>query len=176
MEKNENVRIRLLSGCNVDMSEKVHDQCYSNFDENKYFSFSNIINSGLYFPQIMQFIIVLIFIFNGKTSFLELFLGNLISGTIFTIIWFKLKMYKIPGLNFISCFIGGNIFRFFLHFIAIGIISLVILKDWKIILFCLIAGFVTTIIKSFLFANLSNVKYNDEVAVYVSNFKATLNK
>lgn len=79
MERNENVRIRLLSGCNVDMSEKVHDECYCNFDETKYFSFSNIINSGLYFPQIMQFILVLVFMFAEKTSFLELFLCNLIS-------------------------------------------------------------------------------------------------
>ena len=171
MERNENLRIRLLSGWNVDMSEKVHDECYCNFDEKKYCSFSNIINSGLYFPQIMQFILVLVFMFAKKTSFLELFLCNLISGIIFTIMWFKIKLYKIPGINFISCFIGGNILRFFLHFIVIGIISLFILKDWKIILFCLIGGFVTTIVKSFLFANLSNVKYNDEVAIYVSKFR-----
>ena len=172
MENNKNVRIRLLSGCNVDMTEKVHDECYCNFDESKYFSFSNIINSGLYFPQIMQFIVVLIFMFSGKNSFLELFLCNLISGVVFTIIWFKAKLYKISGINFVSCFIGGNFFRFFLHFIVIGIISIFVLKSWIIILFCLIGGFVTTIVKTFLFANLSNVKYNDEVASYVSHFKS----
>lgn len=171
MRQNEIERIKLPSGCNVDLSIKVLDECLGNFDDTKYFSFNNIINSGLYFPQIMQFICVLLFMINGNTSFIEIFLCNLISGIFFTILWFKGKLYKIPGINYISCFIGGNIFRFFLHFIIIGLVSLFYLKDWKVIIFCLIGGFVTTLIKTFLFAKLSNVKYNDNVAIYVSKFK-----
>lgn len=174
MNLNKKVKIQLLSGCNVDLSEKVHDDLYSNFDEVKYFSFSNIINSGLYYPQIMQLICVLIFIFNGKTSFLELFLCNLLSGIFFTITWFKCKLYKIPGINFICCFIGGNIFRFFLHLLFIGVISLFVIKDWKIIIFCLIGGFITQIIRSFMFVKFSDVKYNDEAAIYVSKFKSDI--
>ena len=151
MNNNEKVRIRLLPGCNVYLSEKVHDELYSNFDDSQYFAFSNIINSGLYFPQIMQFICVIIFMFTARNSFWELFLCNLFSGAFFTIIWYKLKMFKIPGINFISCFIGGNFFRFFLHIVLILILSLFIIKDFKIFIFCLIGGLVTEIIKSFLF-------------------------
>jgi uncharacterized membrane protein YraQ (UPF0718 family) len=61
-----------------------------------------------------------------------------------------------------------------LHFVAIAIVALAVMGDWKIIIFCLIGGFVTSIIKSFLFARLSTVKYNDEVAIYVSKFKTSL--
>lgn len=170
----ENERIRLLSGINVELSPQVYYQCYCNFEETKYFSFSNIINSGLYFPQIMQFISVMIGICKGYTSFKDIFLCNLLSGVFYTIIWFLLRLYKIPGINFISCFIGGNIFRYFLHFVAIAIVALAVIGDWKIIIFCLIGGFVTSLISSFLFVKFSTVKYNDEVAIYVSKFKTSL--
>lgn len=162
------VTIKLLSGLNVDLSERVHDECYCNFDEIQYFSFSNIMNSSLYFPQIMQFIFVMICICNGHTSFIDVFLCNLLSGVFYTAIWFLLKLYIIPGINFISCFIGGNIFRYFLHFIVIAIVSLAVIGDWKIIIFCLISGLITSIVKIFLSAKLSTVKYNDKVAIYVS--------
>ena len=169
---NEEVRVQLLSGCNVDLSVDVHDECYCNFDENQYFSFSNIINSGLYFPQIMQFVCVMICICKGNTSFKDIFLCNLFCGTGYTVAWFLLKLYKIPGINFVSCFIGGNIFRLFLHFVVIAIVSLFVIGDWKVVLYCLIGGFVTSIVKNFLFAKLSTVKYNDEVAIYVSRFRS----
>lgn len=167
----DKVMIRLLSGCNVGLSVKVHDECYCNFDKNQYFRFSNIINSGLYFPQIMQFISVLICICNGYTSFVDVFLCNLIFGTGYTVSWYLLKLYKvIPGISLISCFIGGNIFRYFLHFVVIGIVALFVIGDWKVILYCLAGGFVTIIVRTILFAKFSTVKYNDEAAIFVSEF------
>lgn len=169
---NEKVRIKLLSGCNVDLSIKVHDDCYCNFDEMKYFCFSNIINSGLYFPQIMQFVFVMICICKGNTSFKDIFLCNLFNGAFFTAAWYLLKLYRIiPGVSSISCFVGGNIFRFFLHFIAIAIVSLFVIGNWKVILYCLIGGCVAGIVRSILFATFSTVKYNDEAAIYVSQFR-----
>lgn len=169
---NEKVRIKLLSGCNVDLSVRVHDECYCNFDEFKYGCFSNIINGGLYFPQIVQFIYVMTSIFKGHTSFEDIFLVNILSGVCYTLVWFWLKLYKLPGVSFISCFIGGNIFRLFLHFIVIAVVALFVVGDWKLILYCLVGGLVTSIVKSFLFARLSTVKYNDQAAIYVSNFKS----
>ena len=174
MRVEENVRIKLLSGTNVDLSEKVYDECYCNFDETKYFSFSNIINSGLYFPQIVQFIYVLIGICKGHTSFKDIFLCSLLSGCFYTILWFLAKLYKIPGINFISCFIGSYIFKYFIHFIVITIVSLAVINDWKIIVYCLITGCVTSIIRILMFVKLSTVQYNDEVAIYVSKFKTSL--
>lgn len=171
MSSNEKVRIKLLSGLNVDLSAKVHDECYCNFDEAKYFTFSNIMNSGQYFPQIVQFICVMICICSGRISFWEILLSNLLSGIIFTVIWYAFKLYIIPGINFISCLIGGNIFRLFLHFIVIAVVSIFVIGDWKVIIFCLIGGFITQLIKSILSAKFSSVAYNDEVAIYVSKFK-----
>lgn len=171
MEEKENVLFRLPSGCTVELSEKVHNDFYSNFTDSQYFAFNNIINSGLYFPQIMQFICVIIFMFTSRNSFLELFLCNLFSGIFFTIVWYKLKMYKIPGINFISCFIGGNFFRFFLHIVLILILSVFIIEDFKIFIFCLLGGIVTQIIKSILFVRYTNVEYSDNAVKYISKWK-----
>lgn len=174
MKVEENVTIKLLSGTNVELSQKVYDECYCNFEETKYFSFSNIINSGLYFPQIVQFIYVIIGICKGHTSFKDIFLTSLLTGVFYTVFWFWAKLYMIPGINFICCFIGANIFKHLLHFIAIAIVALAVIGDWKIIISCLICGIITSIIRSFLFVKLSTVKYNDKVAIYVSKFKTSL--
>lgn len=175
MRVEDSVRFKLLSGTNVELSEKVYDECYLEFEETKYFSFSNIINSGLYFPQIVQFVYVMIGICKGHTSFKDIFLSSLLTGVFYTIFWFWTKLYKlIPGISFISCFIGSYIFKYFIHFIVIVIVSLATMNDWKIIVYCLITGCVTSIIRSFLFVKLSTVKYNDEVAIYVSKFKTSL--
>ena len=171
MKKEQTVTFRLPSGCNVELSEKVHDEIFANYDESKYFSFNNIINSGLYFPQIMQFATVMYYICSGHTSFKEIFLCNLIMGIGYTLLWYICKLYKTPGINFISCLIGGNFFRFFLHFIPIIIVAIFVVKKWEIIIYCVIGGLITQLIKSFLFVRFSNVKYNDEVATYVSKLK-----
>lgn len=168
---NEKVSVKLLSGLNVNLSEKVHDECYCDFDEPKYLIFNNIITSGQYFPQIMQFIFVVIAIFNERTSFLDIFICNLLSGIFYTIIWFLFRFYKIPGINSICYLIGETVFKHFLHFVAIAIVSLFVINNWKVILFCMISGIITFFIKTLLYNKFSNVKYADEVAIYVSKFK-----
>lgn len=167
----EKIRVDLPSKIYVTLSNNVYNECYCNFDEAKWFSFNNFINAGLYFPQILQFITVLVAILNGKTSWSDIILYNIIAGAGYTIVWYLLKFYKIPGLSFICCFLGSNIFRFFIHFIPIGIISLFLLKDWKILLFCIIGGIVSQIIKTILYGFLATTKHNDEIAKYVSCFK-----
>ena len=163
MYSNEKVKIQLPSGCNVDMSIDSHDNHYCNFTELQFFSFSNFINAGLYFPQIMQFIVVVVAILNGRTNWIDIILCNLIGGIVFTLVWFWGRCYKIPALSFISCLIGGNVFKFFLHFVAIAVIAFFVVKDWKVLLFCAVGGIITSLIKTILFARLSNVKYHDEV-------------
>ena len=167
----DKARIRLLSGLNVDLSVKVHDEYFRNFDDAKYFSFSNMLNSSQYFPQIVQFIMVMSSICNGHTSFKDIFLCNMFFGAGYTVIWYLLKMYKLPGISFLSCLIGRNIFRLFLHFVVIAIVSLLVVGNWKIILYCAISGFITQFVKSFLQASFATVTYNDEVAIYVSKFR-----
>lgn len=167
----DKARIKLSSGLNVDLSVKVHDECYRNFDEVKYVSFSNMLNSSQYFPQIVQFIMVMSSICNGHTSFKDIFLCNMFFGVGYTVIWYLLKLYKLPGISFLSCLIGGSIFRLCLHFVVIAIVSLFVIGNWKIILYCAISGFITQFVKSFLASLFATVKYNDEVAIYVSNFR-----
>ena len=165
----ETENIQLMSGRIVRVSTSVYDNYYSSFTENKSFYFSNIINSGLYFPQIMQFLCVIIYICNGHVSFGDVFLCNLVSGVAFTFAWYFLRLHKyIPGVCFLSCLIGGNIFRFKLHFLAIAAVSLFIMKNWLIIMYCLIGGVVTGIVRSLLVGALSNVKYNDAAVIFAA--------
>ena len=91
MEKDKVIGVKLPSGYNVDLSENIFEESYSNFSESKFFSFNNFINSGLYFPQIIQFITVMFYICSGYTSFKEILLCNLIAGVGYTIIWYVLK-------------------------------------------------------------------------------------
>lgn len=175
MKFEDTVTVKLDSGTNVVLSGDVHDECFCAFDETKYLCFSNMINSGLYFPQIMQFIYVLVGICKGRTSFKDIFLASLLTGVFYTILWFWVKIYRlIPGINAICCFFGATIFKYLLHFVVIAIVALAVVGDWKIILYCLICGIITSLIRSILFVKLSTVKYNDEVAIYVSKFKTSL--
>ena len=167
----EQIKVEMPSSLHVRLTKSVYEECYCNFNENQWFSFNNFMNAGLYFPQIAQFIMVLIAILNGKTSWSDIILCNLVAGAGYTLIWYVFKFYKIPGLSFISCFLGGNIFRFFIHFIPLGIIALFVLKDWKVLLFCAIGGLITSIVKTILYGFLATTKYNDNVARYVSKFK-----
>lgn len=166
------VKIQLPSGCNVDMSIDSYDNHYCNFTDSQFLSFNNFINAGLYFPQIMQFIVTILVILNGSTSSSDIILCNLISGILFTLIWFLGRCYKISALSFMSCLIGGNFFRFFLHFLVIAFIAFFVVKDWKVLLICIIGGIITFFIKSILFTYLSNAKYHDEIVRYVSAFKS----
>lgn len=170
MHNNEKVKIQLPSGFNVDMSIDSHDNYFRYFSESQFFSFSNFINAGLYFPQIMQFIVVITAILNGKTQWYDILFINLLSGIFFTLVWFIGKFYRIPALSFLSCLLGGNIFRLFLHFIIIAVIAFFVVHDWKVFLFCIIGGAVTLIVKTTLFARLSNYKYHDEIIQYVASF------
>lgn len=167
----EKIKVDLPSKIHLTLSEQVYDECYCNFDEAKWFSFNHFINAGLHFPRIMQFVFVLVFMLNGKTSWSDIILCNLLVGCAFTVIWYLLKFYKLPGLSFISCFIGGNLFKYFIHFIPLGIVSFFVLKDWKVFLFCIIGGILSTIVSTILYSILATTKYNDEVAIYVSKFK-----
>ena len=172
--EDKKVRVDLPSKIYVTLSENVYDECYCNFEETKWFSFNNFINAGLYFSQIAQFIIVLISILNGHTSWSDIILANILFGAFFTFIWYVFKFYKIPGLSFICCFLGGNLFRFYVHFIPLAIISLFVIKDWKILLFCIVGGIIAQIVKTILYGLLATTKYNDEVAKYVSRFKTEM--
>ena len=173
MNKEKIVYIKLPSGLNVSLTEEKYKECYCDFDEYKYFAFNNAMNGGFYFPQIMQFIFTMYYIFNGYTGFLDILKSYLIMSCGWTIVWYLLKLYKIPFLSLVSAIVGGNIFRFFLHYIVIAIIAIFMLNKWQIIVFCMIGGFITTIINSFFIARLSNVKYNDEIASYIHKFKTS---
>lgn len=171
MYNKEKIKIKLLSGFNTDISIDTYDDYYCNFTESQYYSLSHFISAGTYFPQIIQFALVLSIILGGKTSGYDIIHANVISGVTFTLLRFLLRFYKIPGLAFIAHLIGSVFFRNYLHFVAIAIISFFVVKDWKVLLFCAIGGAITIIIKIILYALLSNTKYNDSVVKYVSAFR-----
>ena len=143
-----------------------------NFDEAKYLIFTSIINGGLYFPQIVQFIAVIIAICNGHTSFKDILFYNLYWGIGATLAWYAFKLHRfIPGINTLCFVLGTTVFKYFIHLIIIAIVSTAVLGDWKIFLYCLIGGLITRIISIIIFSLLKNKKYCDKVAIYVSKFK-----
>ncbi len=119
-----------------------------------------------YFPQLVQVIICFLCLFNGYTDFWSILLVNLISGIIFTLIWNKTNIYRIPGLAILSNLIGNYILRLLIHIIIIGVLSFTYFNDWKILVYCIIAGLITNIIKSLMSGYHITYKHNNEIAKY----------
>ena len=140
-------------------------------DEAKETIFYSMMESGHYFPQIMQFVYVMIGICRGNTSFVDILISNLVWGTGYMILWYLLKMYMLPGINTVCSFIGGTIFKFRINWVAIIIAALFVINDWKALLYCIIAAALTSFVKVLMFTWFSNVKYNDKVAFRVSRFR-----
>lgn len=168
---NETEPIRLPSGYIVHLSQDIYAAYYLNFDEAKETLFISMMESGHFFPQIMQFIYVMIGICSGHTSFIDILISNLWWGVGNMILWYILKMYKIPGINTVCTLIGQTVFRFKINWLSIVIVALLIINDWKIILYCMIAAAITSLIKVLMFTWLSNKNYNDKVAYRVSRFR-----
>ena len=171
-DNHETISERLPSGVIVKMSADVCHNCFDSFFESQFLSFNHFINAGLYFPQIMTFLATLFFILVGEMSYSRIIIAFIANGIFFTIAWLLQRCYKVPGLAFISCLVGGNFFRYFLHYVVFAIIAFVVCHDWKVLLFCIIGSMVSTFIRSaLLFPCFNRVKYNDEIAKYVAGFK-----
>lgn len=163
--------IELYSNRRIFVSSDIYAYYYLNFNDYQEFYFNTIMNSGLCFPRLMQFISVMIALFNGFSSFHYLFLLYLASGLFFTLIWHLMKLHKfIPGICSLSCFIVGNLFRYKLHYIPIGLAAWFVIGDWKVILYCIAGSVVSSIIDSLLTGGLTTVKYNDAAVIYASKF------
>ena len=170
MRRKNKISVHLPSGFNVNLSEDVHDDLYLYFTDSQYLCFNEKINAGSYFPEIAQFISVLVFILRGGNNWLDIVVCSVANGAFFSILWFWLHFYKIPGLSTICCLIGNFLFGHFLHFIPIALISFFVLHDWKVFLFYVIGSIVASIIRSILFNFFSNTKYNNKVVRYISSF------
>lgn len=168
---NETEPIKLPSGYTIHLSQDVYDECFLNFDDMKLSIFYSMMDSGHYFPQIMQFIFAMIGICSGYTSFVEILCLNLIFGIGNMILWYLCKFYILPGINTICSLIGQTIFRFKLNWAAIIAVSLFVINDWKVIMYSVAGAAITSLIKVFMFTWLSNVKYNDKIACRVFRFK-----
>lgn len=171
MDNNKEEIVNLPSGLNISISTDTYDNHFE-FTPYQLSSFDDKINAGNYFPQIMQFIAVVSVILNGKTSFREILLCNIIFGIGNMLLWFWGRFYKTPLFSFVSCLIGRVFFKFSLHYVVIAVIAFFVVKDWKVLLFCVISGIITYILKLLLFSHfLNKTKYNDEVVRYVSGYK-----
>lgn len=167
---NESETIKLPSGYTIHLSRDVYDECFLNYDDMKLSIFYNMMDSGHYFPQIMQFIFAMIGICSGYTSFLEILYLNLIFGIGNMILWYLFKLFILPGINTICSLIGQTVFRFKINWVAIIAVSLFVINDWKVILYSAICAAGTSLIKVVLFTKLSSVKYNDKIACRVSRY------
>lgn len=168
---NENEPIRLPSGYTIYLSQHVYYEHFSNFDAMQTTIFYSMMESGHYFPQIMQFIFVMIGLCSGYASFADILILNLMFGIGNMILWYLLKLYKIPGINTICDIIGKTLLRVKANWLAIIIVALFIISDWEIIPYSMISAAITSFIKVLMFTWLSNEKYNDKVAYRVSRFK-----
>ena len=171
MDINDVEMVTLPSGFKVPVSTHAYDNYYCDFTETQQLTFNNYINAGSYFPQIVQFSIVLSAVLNGRTSLKDILVCSIGTGVTFMLFWFWMRCYKIPFLGLVSSLIGGSVFRLNLHMIALAVVALFVVKDWKVLLFCVIGGVVSSLIRALLFGKLSSVKYVDGVIKYISEFK-----
>lgn len=104
--------VQLTPKLSISISEDARKACYCNFTEAQVLRFTSIICNGLSFPQIIAFVFSVIAIFYGETSFIDLLLCNLIASVGFTLIWYLIKLYKLPGINFLCSFINSILFHF----------------------------------------------------------------
>ena len=157
----------------IALSSRVYCDTFLNFTPYQEFYFGTAIKSGLFFPQILQFIFVMICVCRNFPTFGEVFLCNLYWCIFGTFAWYLLKLHKfLPGVCTISCFFGEIIFKFKLHYIAIILVSLLVAEDYLIIFYCLASGFIAGLVRFLLVSLLSTVRYNDDVAIYASRFKS----
>ena len=161
-EKYESFSLR--NGLNVILRHDLYEKVMSNFAIYEFWE-RHIIAQG-YFPQIVQFIVTMFLINSGERDFLPLLIANLIVGVSLTVIWNYTAIYKIPGLSFLSALIGGNLFRTFIHFIFITIMSIFYYRCWWLILHCAVSGFITQFIKSWLSTPKYTYERNNRMAEY----------
>ena len=159
---------RTTSGLNYSMDVELYDKVITNDDDGMTYSMiETYIEAEQYFPQIIQFIIVLIFMFKGYTSFKDLLLINMIVGVGVTLIWNNTHLYRVPGLALISVFLGNYVFRFFLHLVIIGVLSFTFFDDWKILIYTMITGIITQLFKSWFSGYKYTLEHNNDIAKYV---------
>lgn len=180
MKKNYEI-YRTTTGLNFSMDSDLYEKVITNDEDGLTYSMlESYIIAEQYFPQLLQVIVNFIFLFKGYTNFWSILLINLLSGIIFTFIWNNSKLYRVPGLALISNLIGQYFFRLFLHIIVIAILSFTYFNDWKILLFCIIAGIITNIIKTLISGYDTIISHNNDIARYtinmIKNNKDFLNK
>lgn len=156
---------RTRSGLNFAMDEELY--CSVSEDEQAFDKMEWHIMAGEYFPQIMRFVGTLILLFNGKFDFISILLTNVCVGVFCTLIWFAVPFYKVSGISLFLALVGQTVFRFFLHIIAIVVLSLTVFSDWKIILFSLISDIIASILNSLIFGYRFSAKRNNDIAKYV---------
>lgn len=157
---------RTRSGLNFAMDEDLYYSVIEN--EQTLDRMETHIMAGEFFPQVTRFIGTLILLFNGKFDFISILLTNVCIEIVCRFLWVALPLYRIPGFSVLLTVIGQTVFRFFLHFITIIVLSLTIFDNWKIILFYIIVSVIVLIAGSLVFGYLFSVKRNNDIAKHVT--------
>lgn len=170
MNDNHSDIYRTTKGLNFIMSNDIYEKLITNDEDGLAYSIAETyIHSEQYFPQLIQFIFVLVYMLNGYHSFIQILLLNLIVGIIATLLWNKTKLYRIPGVALLSEVLGIYIFNRFLHILAIALLSIFHFKNIWIIIYCIISGIITQIIKTLISSHKSMLKHNNDIAIYSIN-------
>ena len=168
--RNDVEQIKLSNGATTILSRNVYCNVYLEFDEWKESFFGMMIHNGVVFPTIIQYIYVIFSLCTGHTSFRDIMLITISSGVFYMLMWYLIKMHRWP-INSICFVIEHIILKFRLQWIPIILISLAVVRDWKTILYCVIAAIISCALRMIMFMLLSNVRYNNKVAIYVSKMR-----
>ena len=170
MQKTGEFKIyKTKSGLKYSMDKKRHDELESNL---KFLIHcEGYIVTREYFIQLCIVVATFIFLFLWYTKFYQIFCCNIIIGIISMLLYKMLPLYKIMIIPMISSFFGVFVFRFFIHFIIIGILSFTIFDNGWIFIYCIISGVFTNIIISLLDGYKQTLKQNNEIADYVLDEK-----
>lgn len=174
MIEKENYRLynvfKAPSGLKFSLNNTLYLKLLDN--EDAYFKFLEDLTAGEYFSQLMQFIFTFFVLLNGYHNFLSILIVNIIIGIIFSKIWNYLPLYKIKALSISICFLGNYLLKYMIHIVIIGIYAFIYFKNWKILLFYIIANLIGTGITSFLNGYRKTLNHNIEIANYaLSKFK-----
>lgn len=166
--KDIGVAFPLPSGQKVTLSKNVFYGYYQNFNSDQLRKFYNAMDGCLYFPQIMQFIMVLRCFELGSLDFQTILLTCLWYGAVYTLLWYLFRLDKVPGLARVCCTLGKYGFRFCLHYLVLAGLAIFYFGDWRIILYCAGSGWITGFVNACLSARLSTTAYADRVVMDIS--------
>jgi len=167
---NDYKKFRTRSGLNYVLSEQLYETLINNDPQCvTLYLFEQSLIAGEFFSKVNRYIAIIFLLFSGYTGLLHIFLASLIVGLLSNFIWYHSSLYKLQAVSFIYMFMGQIVFRFFIHIIALACLAILVFQDWKIILYCVLAGIVCNVLETWFSGYKQTANHNNKAALFFIN-------